>query len=419
MIARTVLKCQDCGLEDNCSDPKVSGIRPAPRTNRLLCGNCTEVVREEASSPAAEPVGNAEPVVAVSVLPAKKKRHPNLRKLDTFKLLTEPVVPTDWIIEDIAARGNLTMVYGKPKSSKSMLTQAMGVAVASGGGSRAGMTCKAGKVVIIDTENAEKLVRERLQGMRLSQEYKDSWVSMEPDPTKFDLRHGIGELRDVLEDERPDLLILDSFRSLWGGDEDRSGEAGSVLAPLLELAREFNVAIVVIHHTPKNGGTPRGSGAISGVVEHHVYITKVDGDPEQKHRRLLDFSGGCRFDEEPDERWIRVERDEDGVILVDEAAPFVPEGAPPKKKPAPVRASVKQQIKNVLTFEPQTQTAIMEAVGRKRYDITGRDALGELVDAGEALRDESGWRLPALCDRPIVVGDTLTQVTQGATEATA
>jgi hypothetical protein len=41
----------------------------------------------------------------------------------------------------------------------------------------------------------------------------------------FDLRTDLGELERVLDDHRPALLVLDSFRSLWGGKENDSGVA--------------------------------------------------------------------------------------------------------------------------------------------------------------------------------------------------
>jgi hypothetical protein len=117
-------------------------------------------------------------------------------------------------------------------------------------------------------------------------------------------------------------LVLDSWRSLWGGDENDSGEVARVLDPLRNMIRRYHVGAILIHHMRKGGGY-RGSSAIGASVENVIELSRHDEDPDRRRRRLR--NPACRFEQEADDRWLRIEADRDrGLLLVDEADSFHP-----------------------------------------------------------------------------------------------
>lgn len=207
-----------------------------------------------------------------------------LRRLDVARMLTTEPAPVDWLVEGVAARGALTLLAGREKEGKSMVALAVGACVLSGGGSVAGLTCRPGRVLIVDAENGESEAHRRVRALGLDARHVENIEYVEP--RGFDLRGDLRELGRLLERSRPDLCILDSFRTLWGGEENSSGEVASALDPLRALLRDHNVAGVLIHHLGRRGGEYRGSSAIGASVENLLELARVEGDPDRRRRRL-------------------------------------------------------------------------------------------------------------------------------------
>jgi predicted ATP-dependent serine protease len=247
-----------------------------------------------------------------------------LRRVDVARMLTSDPEPVDWIAEGIVARGTLTLLAGREKEGKSLLAMAIAARAASGGGTLAGIPVGPARTLIIDAENGERELHRRLRSSGLTGEHADRIEVYETHA--HDLRQHLLELERMLESHKPDLLILDSWRSLWGGDENDAGEVARVLDPLRNLIRQHNAGAVLVHHMRKGGGY-RGSSAIGASVENIIELARVEDDPERRRRRLRNVA--CRYEQEADERWLTIEADrERGMILLGETDPYVPELAP-------------------------------------------------------------------------------------------
>lgn len=346
-------------------------------------------------------------------LKATVTSHPHLRRLDTAKMLAQTPPDTQWVCEPIAARGHLTMLAGREKEGKSLLMQAVGVAMCDDdGGEVGGMTVRPGKYTSIDAENGELVVWRRTRGLELPFGAEDRFVTYEV-AGMFDLRDCVDEVAAVLEAERPDLLVLDSFRSLWGGKENETDEAASVLEPLLILAREYNVAIVLLHHKGKADDSPyRGSTAIGSTVECIASLGRVRDDPEPLRRRL---TTRCRFDEDRTV-WLKIEADQAlGILAIDGAEPFID---PDKPKASPRNAALKLELWWAL--DPMTERTLAEicvSVRRGPKDGTVRRYLEKLTLAGHAIRGDTGYRRGAKPDW--VAPGTGGTMAPGTTEAAA
>jgi hypothetical protein len=273
---------------------------------------------------------------AATGAPAPEK----LRVLDTYTLVTTEPPPLDWLAEGIFARGKLSMPGGREKQGKSLLAMALGVCMAAGGGDVAGIAVKAGRVVVVDGENGEREIHRRLRAMGLAPAHAADYVAVEA--RGFDLRTDMGHLAALLDSRRPALLLLDSFRSLWAGDERDEGQVAAVLDPLRTLAHDRDIAIGLVHHARKNGDEYRGSTAIGAAVEWVVMLSRESGDTDRTRRRLSNPL--ARFAPEREDRWlsIRSEGGDDGPVTLAEVEAFVAE------RDHPVRDTVADAIAGVM-----------------------------------------------------------------------
>jgi hypothetical protein len=243
-----------------------------------------------------------------------------LRRCDVQRFLTTDPQPVEWIADGVIARGTLTLLAGREKEGKSLLAMALAARAACGGGQIAGIDACAARALIVDAENGGGELHRRVRSLGLGVQHAPRIEVYEA--VAHDLRSDLGELDALLDSIRPDLLVLDSWRSLWGGDENDSGEVARVLDPLRNMIRRYHVGAILIHHMRKGGGY-RGSSAIGASVENVIELSRHDEDPDRRRRRLR--NPACRFEQEADDRWLRIEADRDrGLLLVDEADSFHP-----------------------------------------------------------------------------------------------
>ena len=101
--------------------------------------------------------------------------------------------------------------------------------------------------------------------------------SLRLDTTRDRLR-----LRKTLDEERPRLLILDPLVRLHQADENSAAEMSSLLGELRALQRQYELAVLLVHHLRKNaprapdGQALRGSGDLHAWGDSNLYIRRRD-----------------------------------------------------------------------------------------------------------------------------------------------
>jgi len=374
MTAATVERCDDCG----------TGIGELDKHNgTLVCRHCysRRAVGHElhatpgimgASAPHATPSRRRDGGQA-AVVPSK------LRRLDVSQMVRENPPPVPWVIERLVVRGALTVLNGREGEGKSLLAMALAAGVAHGE-NQAGLTCHAGRVLIVDTENGQYETHRRVHALGLP----GSVEMYEPDDGKrFDLRTDLKDLDRLLHKHKPDLLVLDSFRTLWGGEENDSGEVAKVLDPLRNLVRKHKAGTILLHHSGKTNGSYRGSSAIGASAELGFTLARDDGDEDRERRSLACWK--CRPAPKPVKAWIRLSVDR-GMVLVDQAEPPEEQEAGPAA--GPVTSTLRPQVLQALTDRPQSRADVARAVGRDTKDRSVGRVLGDLHDEG--IADKSG-----------------------------
>jgi putative DNA primase/helicase len=210
-----------------------------------------------------------------------------------------------WLCDNIVARGYLSVLAGRPGEGKSWL--ALGLAEGCANGSTvAGIPCQMARVLYLDGENGEREMRRRSR--RLGLRHSVDFLFTEG---PWDMEENLPGLCHYISSTGADFVILDGFRSLWSGDENDSRAVTHVLSTLCDVARDYDVAILMLHHMSKQGGY-RGTGAIAAVPQ---ILIEIESDGPMRELRWEK----CRLGPSPYRHKFAIEGDAKSVRLISRA----------------------------------------------------------------------------------------------------
>ena len=223
-----------------------------------------------------------------------------------------PESDSSYLIDKFLPCPSRILLVGPPKKGKSYLGLQIGLTVAKGEPFM-GRPSQASKVLYLQYDTPHTLWLQRLKDLRRSGvTFHDNFVMLDPAEakTQIDIRKNPSDilyLRKAVEEIQPKLVIIDTLRKVFSGDENSSDIGSEVFNILNDIFRDQ--AVIYIHHTHKLSPPPgqkiqhkispvdsvRGSSFFSGEVDA-VYLL---------YGKYL--STDCRFDESTD---YHVERDE-------------------------------------------------------------------------------------------------------------
>lgn len=237
---KTLFYCTECGNET----PKWAGRCPA-------CGAWNTVV--ERPEPAVKGKGRS----ASSRAAAPPKALPVTELGDSVEIrFSTGMGELDRVLGGGAVKGSLVLVGGAPGIGKSTLMLQI-----------CGKLCRFAKVLYVSGEESQHQLKLRAQ--RLHVESENLLVLSET---------GLGEMLEAVNQEQPDVLIVDSIQTLYNDALD--SPAGSVsqvkdcTMALMQLAKGSSITVFVIGHVNKEG-------SIAGpkVLEHMVdCVLYFEGD---------------------------------------------------------------------------------------------------------------------------------------------
>jgi hypothetical protein len=194
-----------------------------------------------------------------------------LRSLDTRTLVVDNPPVIDWVWEDYLAPGTLNMLHGEGGLGKSFFALKLAEQIVNhAGGELFGKQLAHGGVVILDGENAESQIHRRIHNTTIASDAPLS-VFVVHDPIL-----GYDEQSDLLmqhlaDEHNPRLVIIDSQRALWAGDEKEQAEAGVMLRKFARGLEHLPFAVLLLHHDNRGGdfaGSSDINAAISGARIH-------------------------------------------------------------------------------------------------------------------------------------------------------
>ena len=175
---------------------------------------------------------------------------------------------TRWLVEGLLPERSVVVLYGTEGIGKTFVTLATGAAV-SLGVNLFGRACEKGQVVYLAGEG-ESGIRKRL-------DIWDSYHGLHADDVfVFCGRPGIASATEVeamcvmIEQRgvKPRLVEIDTLSAHFpGGNENDTAQMTMFLEQARLISERFNCCVLIVHHKPKNGEGPRGSGTIAGNVD--------------------------------------------------------------------------------------------------------------------------------------------------------
>jgi hypothetical protein len=303
---------------------------------------------------------------------------PCLRAAQLDDAATQP----RWLVENLWAASGVGVIGGTPKSLKTWVGLDLAVSVATATPCLGRFPVhQRGAVLIYLAEDRLCAVRERLDAIvthrRCSLEQLDVHVITAPS-LSLDVAHDVHRLDATVAALRPSMLLLDPFvRLVRSADENSAQDVAGVLAVLREMQRRHDVAVVVTHHTRKNGRASQQGQALRGSGDFHAWL---DSALYLTHERdLLRLSVEHRAAPAPDPVFVRLHGEPPHVAVVD------PGDAQAE------RVSLDSRVLDALTASPtpmrREQLRQVLAVNNARLGET----LVRLERAARVRRSAAGW----------------------------
>jgi hypothetical protein len=250
------------------------------RNDPLAIRGVWEFAIEEAKSPSAE----LKPVQPVPVAHT-------IEVLSTPAIIDLVIPDTKWRIASLVPDGGVAMLSGNSGSWKTWLLHHAAVALAAGGLFLEAHRCEQGRVLIIQTE--ETLIEHKrkftwtLAGSGLSeQEQRALEIRHIIAPVCLSDAESRAELVRLATEFKPDVVLVDSLRMVFTGEENDSGFAATAKHAFGEIQAAHPCSVVVLHHQRKKareaalndpGQMIRGSGAIRAMLDSHLTVERQPG----------------------------------------------------------------------------------------------------------------------------------------------
>ena len=213
---------------------------------------------------------------------------PKPKAISGAEFIKMPQPQYKWIIQDLWMAQSLGFVAGIPKSMKSMFTLHLAAHVTNGGKFLGKDILQPGPVLLVQEEDPDHIIRERLQGIaELDISRLFLWTpGLRGDHLRIDTEDGADALDETIRELQPVLVILDPLANMHALENENDAAAMNRMLERLRHIRDIRrCSIMVVHHRRKEnendratmGQRMRGSSVIHAKSENALYITRVEG----------------------------------------------------------------------------------------------------------------------------------------------
>jgi len=303
---------------------------------------------------------------------------------------------TQWLVEDLWTEQAVGILGGEPKCCKSFLALDVAVSVASGTAClRQFPVRRSGPVLLFPAEDSLAVVRQRLEGIAAAAQvpFASLPVQVITAPSlRLDTATDRLRLSQTVQEQHPVLLVLDPLIRLHRVDENDATQIAALLSYLRELQRQFQLAVLLVHHARKDSQSSRPGQALRGSSELHGW-----GDSNLYLRRKgsqLTLSTEHRAAPSQDHIPLQLTQSGSALALTVLERPI----AQPDIPPTPI-----EQVRQALAQlqEPSSVQQLQKLCGIRTANVCS--ALAELSAKGEVVRDARGYqlKLPLPVSRPM------------------
>jgi len=306
--------------------------------------------------------------------------------------LAEPDPARRWLIDSLWTQHGVGTIGGLPKSLKSWLGLDVAVSVASG------TPCldtfpvtDPGGVLLYMAEDAAPIVKARLAGMCHHRGLDLATLPLDvitAPSLRIDLPADQRRLAETVRRTAPRLLVLDPLCRLHHVNENQAGEVAAILGYLRTLQRAHDVAVILVHHARKNGGSTGGL-SLRGSGDFFAWVDTALSLRRRQHTLVLSVEHRAAAAPEP--VMLALVGSEQTLHLTIVSATERPEPAAPSSS-ADLDAAILQAVDQA-GLHGLSRAALRAAV-HVRNERVG-DALTRLAAAGQIRRHGEIWvRVP-------------------------
>lgn len=334
--------------------------------------------------------------------------HEPLKALTPRELFARP--RPEWRISKVLPDGALAELVGDSESLKSFIAIHMSLAIASGRVDFFNHKVKQGAVLYIAAEGTGAF-QYRLRAWAHHHNVDIRELPFRTIAAPVNLRDATfqEELRQIVADVKPALIVVDTLhRCIPGAEENSSRDLGEVVGFATRIQSESGAAILFLHHPPKNdpSGRGRGSGALYYAADTEL-SSVIEGDENPDGTKVVTLSVKKQKDDAKvsltlTNRIVDV-RDEDGRPMADSSGvpirSCILELASDSDLDAAKNGAIEKRDRQILDFvraNPHSNKAeIRAAVKGKTHTVS--KAIDALQESGR-LKWKPGQRGKAKCD---------------------
>lgn len=227
----------------------------------------------------------------------------------------------EWLVDGFLSKGEIAMFSGDGGSGKSLLLQDLAVHMIEGKDRWLDMALSGKKVMIIDQENPEEEVWERLFALGMTKAGAENIRYVWYQHVLLDDHDQVRKLYEDVANFAPDLLTLDSMSRMHLSNENANEEMNPLINDaIFPLARTLGTTVAMIHHVRKDGRT-RGATAIRNAVDI-TYDVELTEDKKwqvvrpDKQRSITTWGHALHLRKvEDDEGNVTLQTEEEVVIV--------------------------------------------------------------------------------------------------------
>ena len=186
------------------------------------------------------------------------------------ELLEMDIEETDFLVEKLIPESGICMIVGEPNSHKSWIMLEIAKMVSLGKNLFGTLKTKRSKVLYVDSEAPLPEIKRRWEMLKGEKGTNVSFISLSG--LQIDNDNDLDELAEIIRNEGFSVIIFDSFRDIWDGDENNNQQARNVMKALAKL-QQLGCTVIISHHKPRPTAIGSAQHAVRGST---VFEAKCD-----------------------------------------------------------------------------------------------------------------------------------------------